>query len=382
MDAAEAFLSRVGIPLEGGDRNLSLALGSMAHGVTPLQLAGAYAAFANDGVYRAPYLIERIVSGDGETLYRHADQPARVTTVQNAYLLTSLMNSVVTSGTGTRLREAGVPIAAKTGTVSMDTGNRDIWTAAYTHEYALAVWMGFDSTTGSRRIPSGTTGGSYPASLANAFFKKIYQHRESAGFSVPDGLTWLTLDTQASRETGDVLLAGDLTPGAYRQGEVFLAGNRPTRVSTYWDAPAPPSDLTLSYDALGNPTLSFSATAYGRFRLEREENGTILTLLEQAAQAGDAFSYTDETAAPGATYVYRVVPSSERLLAEGVTEEGASVSLLAQSRRREPTWLERLFGEAIEPAADAQQKSAPEAMDDASDARIADNMNLFAGLGW
>lgn len=360
FDAAESYLSRLGITLESDDRNLSLALGSMAHGVTPLQLAGAYAAFAEGGVYREPYLIDRILESDGSVVYTHEDAPARIATEQNAYLLTSLLTSVVTSGTGTRLRDTGVPVAAKTGTVSMDTGNRDIWTAAYTREYAVAVWMGYDTTTQTHRIASGTTGGSFPASLASAFFKKIYAGRESAGFSVPEGLTWLTLDTLASKTTGNVLLASDLTPSAYRQGEVFLASNHPTQVSTYWNAPAPPGDLTLSYDPEGNPTLSFTATAYGRYRLEREHDGEVLTLLEQTAQAGEAAAFTDVEAEPGVTYIYRVVPISEPLLQEGTLLQGESVSLLAQSRRRTPTWFERLFG-TREDADKAEREDADEA---------------------
>lgn len=385
LDAAQTYLSRFGIALESADRNLSLALGSMAHGVTPLQLAGAYAALANGGVYREPYLIAQIIASDGTVLYEHTDTPARVISEQNAYLLTSLLTSVVTSGTGTRLRDAGVPIAAKTGTVSMDGGNRDIWTAAYTREYALAVWMGFDTTTAARRIASGTTGGSFPASLAGAFFKKIYENRESAGFSMPQGLTWLTLDTLASKSTGSVLLASDLTPAAYRQGEVFLAGNHPTQLSTYWDAPPPPGDLTLTFDAAGNPALSFTASAYGRYRLEREHGEERIILLEQIAQSGERVAFTDAQAEPGITYVYRVTPVSERLFQEGTLLEGESVSLLAQSRRRTPTWFERLFGSADEPkrspsAHGDDEEASDEKDDDAPKEKKREN--LFSLFGW
>ena len=385
LDASQAYLERFGIPLESGDRNLSLALGSMAHGVTPLQLAAAYGALAGEGVYRQPYLIQRILSSDGAVLYAHTDAPTRVISEQNAYLLTSLLSSVVTSGTGTRLRDTGVPTAAKTGTVSMDSGNRDIWTAAYTREYALCVWMGYDTTTDTHRIPSGTTGGSFPASLASAFIKKAYAGRESAGFAVPQGMTWLTLDTLASKSTGSVLLASNLTPSAYRQGEVFLASNHPTQVSDYWDAPAPPGDLTLSYDPDGNPTLSFTATAYGRYRLEREQDSDAVVLLEQTAQRGEAISYTDTQAEPGLTYVYRVVPISERLWQEGTLLQGESVSMLAQSRRRAPTWLDRLLG-PWDTADDDAEKSAPAETPGARDEEDAINegkkTNLFSLWGW
>lgn len=384
LDAAQTYLTRFGIPLESADRNLSLALGSMAHGVTPVQLAGAYAALAAGGVYRKPHLIRQICLSDGTVLYEHTDAPVRAVSEQNAYLLTSLLTSVVTSGTGTRLRDLSVPVAAKTGTVSMDTGNRDIWTTAYTREYALAVWMGFDTTTDTHRIASGTTGGSFPAALANAFFKRVYQDRESAGFAMPQGLTWLTLDTLASKESGTVLLASDRTPGAYRQGEVFLAGNRPTQLSTYWDAPPPPADLTLAFDEIGNPALSFTAPAYGRYRLEREHDDETALLLEQAAHSGDTLRYVDTQAEPGMIYIYRVTPISEPLLQEGTYLEGESVSLLAQSRRRTPTWFDRLFSSDSDDKDDEddEEDENPDAPRTDVDEKKEKRNNIFSLFGW
>lgn len=127
------YLQSVGIALDDRDANLSLALGAMTYGTSPVAMAAAYAPFANGGVYRDPYFIEKILDRDGAVVYRHEDDGRRVLSEQSAYLMTHLLRTVITSGTGTRLSTAGTPIAGKTGTVNMTGGgNRDAWMAAYT----------------------------------------------------------------------------------------------------------------------------------------------------------------------------------------------------------------------------------------------------------
>ena len=84
---------------------------------------------------------------------------------QNAYLMTSMLQSVISNGTGTRLQAANMQLAGKTGTVSMMGGNRDIWMVAYNPSIAVSVWMGFDQTDAAHKIANGTTGGKNTASV-------------------------------------------------------------------------------------------------------------------------------------------------------------------------------------------------------------------------
>ena len=178
LDASIQYLNKMGIPTRNSDRNLSLALGSMTYGVTPVELAAAYVPYANGGIYHQPYCVERIETVDGSNVYERKDSGKQVLSAQNAFLMTSLLQSVVSSGTGTRMLAANTPIAGKTGTVSMTGGNRDIWMTAYTPEISVAVWMGYDQTDAKHKISNGITGGRNTASLAAAFFKKAYADRE------------------------------------------------------------------------------------------------------------------------------------------------------------------------------------------------------------
>lgn len=330
IESGIEYLSRMGIPSQDSDKNLSLALGSMTYGVTPVELAAAYVPYANGGIYHEPYCIERIVSADGHVVYEREENAHRVISEQNAYLMTSLLQSVVTSGTGTRMLSAGTPVAGKTGTVSMTGGNRDIWMAAYTPELSVSVWMGFDQTDASHKIPNGITGGKNTASLAAAFLKQVYADRDKPDFTTPDGIVWLTIDKRALTTRGSVLLASDSTPKEYRFSEVFATSNRPYSVSDLWNAPPAPSSFYVSHDAAGYPELHFKAAAAARYRIQRDAVGESVILTEILGSAGQNMTYSDYSAQPGVLYTYRVIPIHEELLQQGVWLEGNQAVQLAQ----------------------------------------------------
>lgn len=330
LDASIQYLNKMGIPTRNSDRNLSLALGSMTYGVTPVELAAAYVPYANGGIYHQPYCVERIETVDGSNVYERKDIGKQVLSAQNAFLMTSLLQSVVSSGTGTRMLAANTPIAGKTGTVSMTGGNRDIWMTAYTPEISVAVWMGYDQTDAKHKISNGITGGRNTASLAAAFFKKAYADREKPDFSQPDGLVWLTLDKRALTSRGSIMLASDKTPKEYRLSEVFAASNRPYAVSDIWQAPDAPSSFYVAHNASGYPELHFKASSDARYRIQRDSVGESVILTEMIASSGQALSFLDSTAQAGILYTYRIIPIHEELLQQGVWLEGKQAVQLAQ----------------------------------------------------
>ncbi len=330
IDAGVEYLNRMHIPTESSDSNLSLALGSMTYGVTPVELAAAYVPYANGGVYHEPFCVERIVSSSGDIVFEREVTSERVISEQNAFLMTSMLQSVVSSGTGTRMLAANTPVAGKTGTVSMSGGNRDIWMAAYNPEISVTVWMGFDQTDAKHKIPNGITGGRNTASLAAAFFKQAYADRDKPEFTQPDGLVWLTLDKRALTTHGSVMLASDSTPKEYRISEVFTVSNRPYAVSDVWDAPSAPASFYVAHNASGYPELHFKATSSARYRIQRDAVGESVILTELIGQSGQNLSYTDASAQPGVLYTYRIIPIHEELLQQGVWLEGQQAVQLAQ----------------------------------------------------
>ncbi|OYU68991.1 MAG: penicillin-binding protein [Alphaproteobacteria bacterium PA2] len=131
----------------------SMALGAVE--VSPLEVAQAYAPFANGGFSTRAYGIERIRTASGRILYDHSlEKPDRAAVIGTPALqyMNQMMRQVVTSGTGTRAQVKGYDIAGKTGTTS---DYRDAWFVGYTGGFVSAVWLGRDDNTPMKRVAGG-----------------------------------------------------------------------------------------------------------------------------------------------------------------------------------------------------------------------------------
>jgi penicillin-binding protein 1A len=141
----------------------SMALGAVE--VSPLEMAQAYAPFANGGFLAKGYGIERIRTSSGRVLYDHSvDRAPRQAVIGQPSLayMNQMMRAVITSGTGTRANVSGYDIAGKTGTTS---DYRDAWFVGYTGGFVTAVWVGKDNNRPMRRV----TGGGAPAGVWKDF---------------------------------------------------------------------------------------------------------------------------------------------------------------------------------------------------------------------
>ena len=346
VGTARRYLTSVGIELDNRDWNLSLALGSMTYGASPVQMAAAYSPFANGGMFHAPYFIEKITDMDGAVVYRHHDSGTRVLSAQNAYLLTDLMRTVISSGTGTRLNSAGVQVAGKTGTVNMvGGGNRDAWMSAYTAELSVSVWMGYDDPDDNHRLSNSVSGGTNPASLARNFLKAWYTNRSKPVFQQPKGLVSVTLDKKAIEWRGEAMLATALTPDAYKIKEIFIEGTQPVKKSDVWQPPATARSFQVTHDENGQPRLVITAADAAVYRIQRDAVGESFILTELRAEAGQTLTYVDDRARDGVTYTYRVIPVHAELLDNGILLEGKQSVQVARVERSGTleNWLQGLF---------------------------------------
>ena len=347
LSNSRKYLSAVGIPLDDRDSNLSLALGSMTYGASPVQMAAAYAPFANGGTFHAPYFIERITDRDGVIVYQHQDSGNRVLSPQSAYLMTSLLKTVTASGTGSRLSGAGTPVAGKTGTVNeTGGGNRDVWMAAYTPALSVAVWMGYDNPDSSHRLPNSVSGGTNPATLARNFLKAWYTGRDKPDFTRPKGIVTAEIDKKAIEWRGQPMLATSLTPSAYRITEYFREGTQPTKASDVWKAPAQAKSFYVTHNDSGQPLLVIEPAATAVYRIQRDAVGESFILTELRGSAGETLYYADSKAAPGVTYTYRVIPVHAELLDNGILLEGVQSVQVARAQDTSPSlgqWLKNLF---------------------------------------
>ncbi len=142
---------------------ISLPLGAI--GVTPLEMANAYATFASNGWYSEPSLIIQIGDSKGNTLLVNQPTPQQVLDPWATASLTTVLKGVITEGTG-RNADIGRPAAGKTGTTSSE---RDVWFVGYAPQLATAVWIGNDDY---RPLGKGVTGGGHAAPIWRSFMSK------------------------------------------------------------------------------------------------------------------------------------------------------------------------------------------------------------------
>ena len=136
------------------DNNLSSALGGLTKGVTPLELTSAYGTFANKGVHVDPVVIVRVLDRNGKVIDEANPEQHNVISESSAAELTSMLQDVISAGTGRRAN-IGRPAAGKTGTTS---DYHDAWFVGYTPDLVASGWIGNDDNTSLGGIYGGTVG--------------------------------------------------------------------------------------------------------------------------------------------------------------------------------------------------------------------------------
>jgi penicillin-binding protein 1B len=213
----------------------AVALG--AYETTPLDVAGAYTIFANQGVRLRPLLIRSVHRQDGSTEFTSARESRPVLDPRIAYLMASMLEDVVRYGTaaGVRARGFTVPAAGKTGT------SRDGWFAGFTSNLLCVVWVGYDD---NRDL--GLEGSRSALPVWTEFMKRAHQwgeYRDARPFPMPGGLVHAVVDPS----TG--MLAGPYCPS--RVDDVYLEGSQPASVCTRHTEPElpPPPEVDVAGDA-------------------------------------------------------------------------------------------------------------------------------------
>jgi penicillin-binding protein 1B len=208
-----AFAKRLG--LNGKIQGFpSIALGAFE--VTPIEMVGAYTAFANEGRKMQPHALLRVASADGITNKAYKYEPQEVMRPELAYLMTHLMEGVISSGTAVRVRSMGftLPAAGKTGT------SRDGWFAGYTKDLLAIAWVGYDD---NRDLNIQGSQSALPIwtefmMKANALYPPA--DPDKMYFTAPSGIDFAHIDPES------LLLANPSCPTTFE--EAFIAGTEPT----------------------------------------------------------------------------------------------------------------------------------------------------------
>lgn len=162
--AQEMGISTFVLDGDPNDRNFAVVLGGMTRGVTPLEIVSAYCTFANGGVHIPAIAVTKVLDRNGRVLEEAAPEGKAVISQEGAAALTSILEDVISRGTGKRAA-IGRPAAGKTGTTS---DYKDAWFVGYTPDLVAGVWIGNDDNTSL----DGIMGGQTPAATWQSFMSK------------------------------------------------------------------------------------------------------------------------------------------------------------------------------------------------------------------
>ncbi len=181
------FCKSVGLP-EFKDEGLPLALGGLSKGISMYEIAGAYAAIANDGQYRKPTFYSKVTDAEGNIIYEPNRETKQVMSNQNAYIEKNILMEPVTGGDGATAsycKIKGIDVAAKTGTSNDDF---DRWLCGFTPYYTAACWYGYKNNA-EVHYSNGNPAGR----IWSAVMSAIHENLENKTFEEPEGIKKVTI---------------------------------------------------------------------------------------------------------------------------------------------------------------------------------------------
>jgi len=192
VDYAAAYATNMGItsPLS---KNLTMALGTSS--VTLQEMVRAYGVLANQGKRVVPFFIKKIVDRTGQVFEETQVKSEQVIDPRIAFISSYVMQDVVESGTGRRVKSIGRPVAAKTGTTD---DMRDAWFIGFTPSLVAGVWVGFDQ---ERSLGKQEVGGRAAAPIWLYFMEKAVRGKPVEIFPVPDGIVFIKVDPHTGMPT-------------------------------------------------------------------------------------------------------------------------------------------------------------------------------------
>jgi penicillin-binding protein 1A len=188
----------------------SMALGAFE--VSLMELTGAYAAFANEGVRIAPQLVQEVTDRDRTPLFRARPEVEQAVSPQVAYQMNRLLQGVITDGTGAAAASLGRPLAGKTGTTDDFT---DAWFVGYAPDLAVGVWVGFDTKTS---LGSRETGAQAALPIWQSFMEQVLAGRPIVDFAEPPSIVPVAVDRLTGLRANEAAGCVAVIPEAFVEG--------------------------------------------------------------------------------------------------------------------------------------------------------------------
>ncbi|MFZ3578137.1 PBP1A family penicillin-binding protein [Virgibacillus sp. DJP39] len=239
IDKAQPFAESLGIKFNDDKMAIGDAIGGTKTGTSPLTLAGAYRAFANEGIYNEPYAVTKVEFPDGSEV-DVKPEPKPVMSDYTAYMISDMLKTAITEGTGVNANIPGLQVAGKTGTTNKDglDGPKDSWFTGYTTNYTISVWTGYEHED------QGLQNSQIPHALFKNTMIKLSEGKETADFQKPDSV----VEVAVEQGTRPAKLPSKYTPESKIITELFVKSNTPTNTSKKFDQLDPVAGLKAKYD--------------------------------------------------------------------------------------------------------------------------------------
>ncbi|QCR32197.1 PBP1A family penicillin-binding protein [Lysinibacillus sp. SGAir0095] len=341
---AEEFINKLGIETENVYESDAIGGGDIT--MSPIEMAAAYAAFGNKGIYSDPTAIKEVVYRD-DTKKSYKSKQEVAMSDYTAYMVTDILRDVVSSkqgASGTAAAVSGLDIAGKTGTTNYDSKEfdqydlpdssvPDSWFAGYTTNYSIAIWGGYSkrsepiTTWDERRLPQ---------RLFKSIMSEISADVETEDFKRPSSVVEATIEVG----TSPLQLASDYTPSELRQTELFVKGTEPTQVSEEFEQLElnAPTNLKANYSVDGSLVdLTWDYNPPSEEDDEKDLDITFEVTMAVDNEKPVAVTTTPDTKATisnleaGRNYTFSVVAVSK-----DVRSEPASVSIYIENAIEEP----------------------------------------------
>lgn len=278
-----------------------LALGGVTDGVTNMELNAAYAAIANQGTYIKPKLYTKIVDHDGNVLIDNTEPEAtQVIKESTAWLLTSAMVDVVTSGTGGSVNFGNMAIAGKTGTTS---DYKDVWFSGFTPYYTATTWTGYDNNA----VLSTSAEKNLSKTMWKAVMSKIHENLEYKSFPMANGI----VTAKVCSKSGRLPIAGVCDDCVVT--EYFAEGTVPT---TYCDVHSYSNICTYS-GLTATDECPFKTTSIVETIPARLQDSNLASALSGDTSESDT---SDTVTLCPHTAAFFALPNSQELLQQQILE--------------------------------------------------------------
>lgn len=201
-------------------------------GVSPLQMAAAYSAFASMGYYTEPYSVTKIEYRSTGEVKEFKHEKTKVMSDSTAYLMNNVLEYATNYGFSGGAKVAGSHVATKTGTSNFDEATlkakglpynavNDLWTVSYTSKYSIALWYGYDPATKEHYNTNNSPKGTIMSAVMS------YIPKDTTGWTMPSSVVSATVENG----TWPAKLASEYTPADLILTEYFKKGTQPTEVS-------------------------------------------------------------------------------------------------------------------------------------------------------